>query len=50
MEVSSVQIGEIYQAVFAEGVEKALDNIEDNPDFYVDSWFSNTMTKMILVY
>jgi hypothetical protein len=50
MEISSVQNDEIYQAVFAEDVEKALDNIENDPDFYVDSWFSNTMTKVILVY
>ena len=50
MEVSSVQNDEIYQAVFAEDVEKTLDTIENDPDFYVDSWVSNTMTKVILVY
>ncbi len=50
MEISSVQNDEIYQTVFSEDVEKALDKIENDPDFYVDSWFSNTMTKVILVY
>lgn len=50
MEISSVQNDEIYQAVFSEDVEKALDKIENDPDFCVDSWFSNTMTKVILVY
>ncbi len=33
MEISSVQNDEIYQAVFAEDVEKALDSIENDPDF-----------------
>lgn len=50
MEISTIQNDEIYQAVFSEDVEKALDKIENNPDFCVDSWFSNTMTKVILVY
>jgi hypothetical protein len=50
MEISSVQNDEIYQAVFSEDVEKALDEIENSPDFLADSWFSNTMTKVIIVY
>ena len=50
MEISSVQNDEIYQTVFSEDVEKALDEIENSPDFLADSWFSNTMTKVIIVY
>ena len=50
MEISSVQSDEVYQAVFSEDVEKALNEIENSPDFSVDSWFSNTMTKVIIVY
>jgi len=50
MEITSVQNDEVYQAVFSEDVEKALDEIENSPDFSVDSWFSNTMIKMIIVY
>jgi len=59
MEITSVQNDEVYNAVFSEDVEKALDKIENHPDFaddiFEDPWFGdvrslNTKTKTIIVY
>ena len=59
MEISTIQNDEIYNTVFSEDVEKALDEIENNPDFaddvFEDPWFGdvssfNTKTKTIIVY